>query len=236
MTLDYSAIFLIGFLSSFSHCYGMCGGFVLAYSVKSAPVSFWRKITPHLLYNGGRLITYTFLGAWFGLLGGSVTYVLKDYQALVFILAGIFMIIVGLDFSGIFSTSTLKYLPGLGRYISFVSSLIRTVNYRNLFLYGLVLGFIPCGLVYIAGAQAAATGSPLEGMITMALFGLGTFPALFLLGITSHLIGARLRQRILKIAAVLVIVFGVWTVWKGALKITGHMEHAPVPGNVQPQR
>ncbi|NOZ74045.1 MAG: sulfite exporter TauE/SafE family protein [FCB group bacterium] len=236
MAFDFSAIFLIGFLSSFSHCYGMCGGFVLAYSVKSesSPDSpIWRKITPHLLYNGGRILTYTLLGAWFGLLGGSVEYMLKDYQALVFIFAGIVMVVVGIDFSGLFPVSALNNIPGLRRYIAFVSSIVRTINYRNIFLYGFVLGFIPCGLVYVAGAKAAATGDPLMGMVTMAIFGLGTFPALLLLGLSSHLIGDRFRRRVFRITAVLVIVFGVWTIWKGAMKLTGNMEHKPVHRNVQ---
>ncbi len=226
MAIDYSAVFLIGFLSSFSHCYGMCGGFVVAYAMKTPndpSATLIRRFLPHAMYNGGRILTYTFLGAWLGLLGGSVRMALHDYQSVVFIAAGIVMIIVGLDFSGIFSISTPKFLPGLSRYTSFVGSLLRRVNYRNLFLYGLVLGFIPCGLVYVAGAKAAATGDPLQGMLTMAIFGLGTLPALFILGFTTHLISDSFRRRVFKFAAILVILFGLWTVWKGTMKLTGHM-------------
>ncbi len=226
MAFDFSAIFLIGFLSSFSHCYGMCGGFVIAYAVKVPEHTkwfSWKRLIPHLLYNGGRIMTYTFLGAWLGLLGGSVRFALQDYQSVVFILAGIVMILVGLDLSGLVSISSPRFLPGLNRYTTFVGSLIRKINYRNLFLYGLVLGFIPCGLVYVAGAQAAATGNPLEGMIIMAIFGLGTLPALFILGLTANLISDQFRRRVFKVAALVVILFGLWTVWKGAMKLTGHM-------------
>ncbi|RMF08491.1 MAG: sulfite exporter TauE/SafE family protein, partial [Candidatus Neomarinimicrobiota bacterium] len=192
MIQDLSAVFLIGLFSSFSHCYGMCGGFVVAYSVRmpaGSSVPAFRSWLPHLLYNGGRILTYTFLGAWFGLFGASLRILLHDYQAVVFLAAGVVMVLVGLDFAGWISVSMGK-LPGYRSYIGWVRNLIQVVNYRNLFLYGLVLGFLPCGLVAIAAAQAAATGDPLLGMATMAVFGLGTMPAMTLLGFTAQKLSA----------------------------------------------
>ena len=67
MNIDYLTLFIIGFLGGFSHCIGMCGGIVLTYTLKvqeNDPVehpSKWQMIKPHLLYNGGRILTYTFL-------------------------------------------------------------------------------------------------------------------------------------------------------------------------------
>jgi len=57
----------------------------------------------------------------------------------------------------------------------------------------------------------------------MAIFGLGTLPALLILGLTTHLISDSFRRRVFKFAAILVILFGLWTVWKGTMKLTGHM-------------
>lgn len=75
MELELFTIFLIGFLGGFSHCIGMCGGFVMTYTIKiqesdviAAP-SRWQTLYPHLLYNSGRVLTYVILGEIFGFLG-----------------------------------------------------------------------------------------------------------------------------------------------------------------------
>ena len=225
MEIDLIAIFVLGFLSSFSHCYGMCGGFVMAYSLKVAERkstgSRLQLIIPHLMYNSGRVLTYTFLGFWFGLLGGSFKHLVHDYQSILFIFAGIFMTLMGLDLLGLFNISTPKSFPGFGRYRQLVGSLLNRANAKNIFLYGLILGFIPCGLVYIAGAKAVSAGNVLGGMATMLAFGLGTIPALFILGLSANLISARLRNKVFKIAAVFVILFGLFTVAKGVMKLAG---------------
>ncbi len=224
MEVDLIAIFVLGFLSSFSHCYGMCGGFVMAYSLKvtdgAAPgTSRLRLLIPHLMYNSGRVLTYTFLGFWFGILGGSFKHVVHDYQSILFIFAGLFMTLMGFDLLGLFNISTPKSFPGFGRYKRLIGSLLKKTTVKNIFLYGLVLGFIPCGLVYIAGAKAIAAGTAWGGMATMLAFGLGTIPALFVLGLSANLITARFRNIVFKVAAVFVILFGLFTITKGVYKL-----------------
>ncbi|NOZ03976.1 MAG: sulfite exporter TauE/SafE family protein [FCB group bacterium] len=232
MQIDYIAIFLIGFLSSFSHCYGMCGGFVFAYSVKMnkrrPPSSSLRRqmLIPHLLYNGGRIVTYSILGGIFGLLGGSLRYVILDFQSVLLIIAGVFMVFFGLDFGGWLKLITITAIPGYERFRKFIGTLLTRISNTRIFLYGLVLGLIPCGLVYVALAGAASTGSAGGGMITMFVFGLGTVPALFILGISSNYITVRFRRRIFKMTAVFIILFGLITIWKGGMKLAGHeMDH-----------
>ncbi len=224
MNVDLIAVFVLGFLSSFSHCYGMCGGFVMAYSMRvtegaTPSTNRLRLMIPHLMYNSGRVLTYTFLGLWFGLLGSSFKMVVIDYQSILFIFAGIFMILMGFDLLGLFNISTPKSFPGFGTYKRLIGSLLHKTTAKNIFLYGLVLGFIPCGLVYIAGARAVAAGSAVGGMATMLAFGLGTIPALFVLGLSANLITVRFRNIVFKIAAVFVILFGLFTVLKGVYKL-----------------
>jgi len=80
-SMGYGLIFVVGLLTSL-HCVAMCGGIVLSQGVKrkeeaaadpiatsvSAPATASaRALLPNLLYNGGRVISYTIVG---GIVGG----------------------------------------------------------------------------------------------------------------------------------------------------------------------
>lgn len=224
--IDYGAIFLIGFLSSFGHCIGMCGGFVTAYSLKltadapAAPRGWTAMIAPHFLYNIGRITTYVFLGFLFGITGEAlrVAVDIRQFQAGLQIVAGILMVFIALDMGGWLPPILTERFPGYAQFKRLSGKLFRRVNRRNIFGLGLVLGFIPCGLVYAAGAKAAAAGGIPQAMLTMLAFGLGTLPALLMVGLGANAISARFRQRVFRFATVLVIALGVLTAYKGALK------------------
>ncbi len=219
---EYFAVFLIGILGGFSHCIGMCGGFVMTYSLKLTDnisnnnKSFWQKFFPHLLFNGGRVFTYTILGEIFGILGSTLGFILafRNFQGGLMLFAGIIMIVMGLDFAGFLPAHKPDTFPGINKFKNLVQSLFRRVNHRNLFGLGFVLGFLPCGMVYAIGAKAAATQSIIGGGLTMLFFGLGTLPAMILTGLTAHLISNKLRNRLYKIAAILIIILGIVTVVK----------------------
>lgn len=220
MTIDLTAMFVLGFLSSFSHCYGMCGGFVMAYSVnRENGTTNLRKILPHLMYNFGRVLTYGFLGFWLGLLGGSFKLIIADFQSILFIFAGMFMSFMGIDLLGLIKIPVNIRFPGFIKYKQFIHYLLNKRNNRSIFLYGLTLGFIPCGLVYIAGAEAIASSTGLSGILLMLSFGAGTVPALFLLGFAATALTARFRNRMIKFAAILLILFGLFTVMKGVSRL-----------------
>ncbi|NQV37916.1 MAG: sulfite exporter TauE/SafE family protein [Candidatus Marinimicrobia bacterium] len=238
MNLDLPSIFIIGFLSSFSHCYGMCGGFVMAYSLKAnSTEEKVKRILPHLMYNLGRVITYAFLGALFGLLGASLQLFIHDAQSILFILAGLFMVGMGLDLAGWVSISIPGKIPGIATYKRIIGSLLGQITAKNMFLYGIVLGFIPCGLVYIAGAEATASGSVVNGILIMLSFGLGTIPALFILGMSAQYFSQRFRKIVFKVAAIFVILFGLFTIVKGGMKLGDipmpwmkhDMQHTTIP-------
>ncbi len=236
-TLGFFSIFLIGLFSSFGHCIGMCGGFVMTYSLKihtaGTPSSFWQRFYPHLLYNSGRILTYTFLGFFFGLLGETLKVILQvaHFQGTLEMVAGSIMVLMGLDLGGWFPLSKGGYLPGFHWFISGIQRLIQRVNRRNTFQLGLALGFIPCGLVYAAGASAAASGSAIKGALLMLTFGLGTIPALILVALSTQWFSTTLRQRFLKVATVLVIILGLFTIYRGYLilsnpqKLQQHQQH-----------
>ena len=91
-----------------------------------------------------------------------------------------------------------------------------TSSYRSFYLLGMLNGIIPCGLVYSFAIFAASTADPLAGALVMATFGLATIPALFFLGfLTKFLQKGSLRGSMMKLAALLVILYGVFTLTKG---------------------
>lgn len=230
MSIDYPAVFLIGFLGSFGHCIGMCGGFVMAYSIKinqNQPASKAFFISPHLLYNIGRVITYTFLGLLFGLVGETlgVRLGLISFQGTLQIIAGLLMIWMGLDFGGWIPPLSASYFPGYTRFKQLIGSFLRKVNRKNVLGLGLILGFIPCGLVYAAGAKAAAAESALGGMLTMLVFGIGTIPGMLMMGIGANFVTVKFRQRLFRLATILVILLGAFTIYKGVRALTNPIMH-----------
>ncbi len=228
-TVSLLSVFLIGFLSSFGHCIGMCGGFVMTYSMKINPSgtsqSWIQKVWPHVLYNSGRILTYAFLGFFFGLIGETMKVMLEvvHVQGALEIVTGVVMVIMGLDLGGWVPLSRGGYLPGFQWFISGVQHMLQRVNRRNVFQLGLVLGFIPCGLVYAAGATAAASGSAVRGVLIMIAFGLGTVPALLVVAFSTQWLSATLRQKFLKIATIFVIILGLLTIYRGT-RIVLHPE------------
>ncbi len=223
MEIDFITIFIIGFLGGFGHCIGMCGGIVLTYTLKIEenypPVhpSRWQALKPHLLYNTGRVLTYTFLGQIFGLIGSTIgiVFAIRDFQGFLQIIAGIIMILMGIELAGLIPSISPDTFPGVNKFKKMITSLFNQVNRDNTIILGLVLGFLPCGLVYAAGAKAAATQSMIGGMMTMLLFGLGTFPAMLITGLSAHVISKKLRRQFYRLAAILVIILGILALLRG---------------------
>ena len=217
--IDLLIILSTAFLGSVGHCIGMCGGIVVAYSsTKIDQKSSWgRQTISHLAYNFGRVTTYTILGAVFGLLGQAIAFT-PTTKGVLFVLTGILMILAGLSLVG-----NLKFLNSAELSISkngwFQNAFRKLINSKSLqsfYLLGMLNGIIPCGLVYSFAIFAASTASPLWGAIVMATFGLATIPALFFLGaITKFLQKGSLRGTMMKLAAMLVIFYGFYTLYKG---------------------
>lgn len=217
--IDLLIILSTAFLGSVGHCIGMCGGIVVAYSsTKIDQTSSWaRQTISHLAYNFGRVVTYTILGAMFGLLGKAIAFT-PTTKGVLFVLTGILMILAGLSLVG-----NLKFLNSAELSISkngwFQNTFRKLINSRSIqsfFLLGMLNGIIPCGLVYSFAIFAASTADPLWGAIVMATFGLATIPALFFLGsITKFLQKGSLRGTMMKLAAMLVIFYGLYTLYKG---------------------
>jgi len=217
--IDLIIILTTAFLGSVGHCIGMCGGIVVAYSSTKIDhkSSYLQQTASHLSYNFGRVTTYAILGGMFGYLGQVLAFT-PTTKGVLFVFTGLLMILAGLSLIG-----NLKFLNSaewsVSKYAWYQNSfrkLMSSKSYGSFYLLGMLNGIIPCGLVYSFAIFAASTASPLSGAIVMATFGLATIPALFFLGfITRFLQKGNLRGTMMKLAALLVIVYGVITLFKG---------------------
>lgn len=218
-SISILTIISIAFLGSFGHCIGMCGGIVVAYSSTKIDSS-WTKTKQsisHILYSFGRITTYVILGFLFGAVGGVVTFD-NMTSGILLLTTGILMILVGLSLSG-----KLKFLTSLEHSVSkspiyqqTFRSLIGSNTLTSFYLLGMLNGLLPCGFVYVFAITAASTGSPLWGAFVMLIFGLSTLPAMFSLGFFVGVFKQMaLRSLFINIAAILVILFGIYIMYQG---------------------
>jgi hypothetical protein len=212
MSPEILAAFLVGLVGSL-HCIGMCGPIAIALPVPdSSNLSFF---TGRILYNLGRVVTYSFLGAILGLLGGRIA--LAGAQQIVSIILGVVIIIAVLlpqKYKNFFAQHPLiqKLAQPLKENIGV---LFRKGTFSAMFLIGILNGFLPCGLVYVALAGAIASGDAISGAAVMILFGLGTVPAMFAATIFGKFINAGIRTKIRKAVPVLALLLGIIFILRG---------------------
>jgi len=208
---EFYLVLVLGFVSSL-HCVQMCGPIVLTYSVSlNTDASRKPMIGAHLAYNAGRIFTYTFLGAVAGTIGGAVGFVgrLAGIQNVAMIAAGIAMLLTGVAMLGFgLRPGFLNKFVLPKKIVRPVGALISSRSVQSKFGLGLLLGLLPCGLVYAALMKAVGTGSPLGGAVTLLAFGLGTSAAMVALGVGSSLITKKLARWGTTVAAVTIILLG----------------------------
>lgn len=214
MSPDYSLAFFSGLVGGFGHCIGMCGPIVAAYTLGGQGEM---RITPHLLYNAGRIITYTFIGALMGLGGSFVNTAgrLAGFQNGVAILAGLFMIVMGLGIAGLVPLGK-KASFGQGLFTRLAGPVLEGGSELRFFPLGLLLGFLPCGLSWSIFAGAAATGDMVRGFLFTLSFGIATVPALLLFGIVVGWLSGRVRKLLYRLSGAVIVVMGVIFTLRGA--------------------
>lgn len=231
--VEYPLIFLAGFAGSW-HCVGMCGGFACALGSGSRgrPSALGRQLT----YNLGRVTTYCFIGGLAGFLtaalctSGADAPPTASVQRVLALASGLLMVFIGLQFLGWFRHIGGTPGPGLGG--AFLTpalrGLVRAPGPAAPLAFGVFNGFLPCPLVYAFAAQAAGSGGALSGMLVMIAFGLGTFPAMLLMGglggwFRHGLLAPRWRQRGVTLAGGFIVLLGLITFARGVVPIGGHL-------------
>lgn len=197
---SYAVLFIAGLLTSI-HCVGMCGGIMLSQTVGNESQNKFQAMVPSLLYNAGRVVSYTILGGVIGAVGSVFSLSFKS-KAAVQIIAGLFMVVMGLNMWGfsLFRKLQIK-LPK-----SFCS--LKSKG-GSPFVVGLLNGFMPCGPLQTMQIFALGTGSPVKGALSMLVFSLGTVPLMLTFGALSGLLSKGYTKRILKLSGVMIIVLGL---------------------------
>ena len=229
----YALLFLAGFAGSF-HCIGMCGGFACA--LGADPRGAGATAVRHALYNTGRLTTYCFLGGLAGGLGQAIctSLGLRSDQGTAFlgasidagqralaVVAGLLMIVMALSFFGLRGRHRVTSSFGGSTFAISLRSLLRRPGHAAPLALGVLNGFLPCPLVYAMVAQAASTVDVLSGCLTMAVFGLGTFPAMLAMGGLGRLLAPRWRQRGVRLAGAFILALGLITLSRGVVPMAG---------------
>jgi len=236
--IEIWVVFTLGLVSSL-HCVQMCGPIVLSYSVAlgHAKTGTGRRSSTllfgHLAYNGGRILTYSALGAVAGLAGKTVGVIgqLAGVSSTLAIVGGVLMLIAGLVMFGAFPAVQAfggSFFRITSSFLRPLTSLIGSARVSGRFLLGLALGLLPCGLVYAALLRALATGSALWGAATMAAFGAGTAGALLAVGVFSSAIRAKVNRWGTQLAAISVMAMGALLIVRGTMPgiLTGAHAHA----------
>jgi len=212
MSPEILTSFFVGLFGSF-HCVGMCGPIAIALPVpNSSNISF---VSGRLLYNLGRVTTYSFLGAVFGLLGSRL--VISGFQQSVSIVLGIAIVVVVLIPPKYKAKITQhKFVQKITLPLkSGISDLFKQGTFSAMFLIGILNGLLPCGLVYVALAGAIASGDAISGSAVMILFGLGTIPTMFAATIFGKFINLNIRRKITKVIPIFALVLGLLFIVRG---------------------
>lgn len=190
-SVTYGMLFILGLLTSI-HCVSMCGGINLLASINTKQKGNLKR---PVLYNVGRLISYTLLGGVVGLLG-KVLNLNTKISSVIIIIASIIMMLMAFNMLG--------FIPFK---IPFLSKKIKRPN--NPFLIGFLNAFMPCGPLQSLELYALTTGSFIKGALSMFMFCLGTIPLMLTMGLVLNLVKGKTKIILNKIAISLMFVLAV---------------------------
>lgn len=204
--------FLFGLISSF-HCIGMCGPIAMMLPVdRNNPA---KKTTQILTYHLGRLTAYGTIGLLFGILGRGLF--IAGFQQKLSIFIGVAMILVVLipekklaQYN--FSKPVYRIISGIK---SKLGQQFKNKSYTSLFTIGLLNGFLPCGMVYVALFGAIAMQSASLGVAYMLLFGLGTVPMMSAVVYINSFLTLPVRNKIQKVIPYVAILIAVLFILRG---------------------
>lgn len=217
--MGYGILFLIGILTSL-HCVAMCGGINLSQCVKYRQVEDYdnalSKVLPSILYNSGRVVSYTLIGGIVGTIGSVISFS-GAAKGIVAIIAGVFMVIMGVNLLGIFPWLR-RFNPRIPRFLG--KKINDNASNNGPFFVGLLNGLMPCGPLQAMQLYALGTGSFFAGATSMFFFSIGTVPLMFGFGAISSYLSQKFTRDMIKVSGLLVIVLGVIMAGRG-LNLSG---------------
>ncbi|AFL86248.1 hypothetical protein Belba_3765 [Belliella baltica DSM 15883] len=201
--------FLLGFLGSF-HCLGMCGPIALAVSAKDNAPFLRNKI----IYNLGRTLTYSILGAIIGMIGFSLA--LAGIQQWISIGMGALILLMAFFYKRAERVITQSGLFGAIYKLKFsLGYFLKKGGSTAFFASGLLNGLLPCGMVYIALIASLALQNPLNGAIYMFFFGIGTIPMLIAVMVSGKILSIKIRTKLTNALPYLAMFIGILFIVRG---------------------
>lgn len=217
--------FLVGLLGSF-HCIGMCGPIAIALPKTN------NLVLSRLLYNFGRVITYSMLGLLFGLLGSRLE--MFGLQRIISISLGVLIILTVITPISyrIKISNKLGLYKLVGILKMYFGKMFKNHSNSSMLVIGILNGLLPCGFVYIGITGAIAMGNTLNGMLFMTMFGLGTLPVMLGASLIGSVINLNIRQKLTRLlpafSLILAAIFILRGLNLGIPYISPKLEHKSV--------
>lgn len=214
----------LGLITSL-HCVSMCGPMVVTYALKGTEDgTLAQRVVPNVAYQAAKIVSYMLVGLLLGTVGSALN--LDAIRPYVMVVAGLFMIVLALGMTGRVPWA-LKLTPRPPKFLMKALSATRRkavtaaeedrASLATPITFGLLTGLMPCAPLMAAQLNAAASGSAVSGAIGMLAFGLGTAPLMLGFGTASSLIPKKLKERVMVALAVVVLLFGVTYLNRGAM-------------------
>lgn len=212
MTEQFLAVFLMGLFGS-AHCIGMCGSLCGAATINNTPR---RSIYLSIVMSAGRITSYAFAGAITAASVNALQQLSGTQSAFSFLrpVAAIMMILAGLYISKLWTA--LRYLEKAGailwrRIQPFSARILPVRSTSHAFLFGLLWGWLPCGLVYSALVWSLSSADAVNGALLMLAFGVGTLPSLVISGVLANQLSRWLQNSgVRNILGLLIIMMGIY--------------------------
>lgn len=202
---------VLGFAGSL-HCVGMCGPIAMAVPVGKG--SRLQQFLAFSLYQFSRIAAYAVLGFLFGVLGMGLE--MAGLQQGISIAMGIAILVfiwIPKLASKIGAANAVARFQG--KITRFMAPRLKSNRLPALIGLGFFNGLLPCGLVYLALAAAVALYDPFYGALYMTVFGIGTAPAMYLIGFAGTRLSFSLRTRFRKAIPYVATIFAVLFILRG---------------------
>lgn len=208
-------IIAVAFMSSFSHCVGMCSGFLGLQALFFKGKSKSKILMLSTLYNMARISAYVALGALFGAFGAVIGFGLQA-RGVIFFIVGLVIAFIGIAL--LFRGELLKFVES-EKALKFIVKMAKTSmqkrNLANFLLLGFLNGFLPCGVVYYFLALGVLSANAADASLIMLVFGLCTLPAMLLASFVFGLIREKFKEIMFKLSACIMILNGLYLSFLG---------------------
>jgi len=213
--ISFYTIIAVAFMSSFSHCVGMCSGFLSLQALFFKGKSKREILMLSTLYNLARIFAYVVLGALFGAFRAAISFGLQE-RGLIFFIVGLVIAFIGIAL--LFRGELLKFVENekaLNFVVKMAKARLNNKNLINFLLLGFLNGLLPCGVVYYFLALGILSANFIDSALIMLVFGLCTLPAMLLTNFIFNALSEKFKKIIFEISAVIMIINGIYLSFLG---------------------